>query len=146
MALLDDLYSKKSSYINLRDKISDVVGSLNSSISSLEQPGSNIGIFYAINGQSADQNMINKNKNNLLSKRDYINQNVIPAINDKISDIETDIRNEEERIRREEQERREREERERREREEREEREQQEREEQERAAASRQNTSRRRGR
>lgn len=140
MALLDDLYSKKSSYINLRDKISDVVGSLNSSISSLEQPGSNIGIFYAINGQSADQNMINKNKNNLLSKRDYINQNVIPAINDKISDIETDIRNEEERIRREEQERREREERER------EEREQQEREEQERAAASRQNTSRRRGR
>lgn len=135
MALLDDLYSKKSSYINLRDRVSDVVGSLNSSISSLEQPSSNIGAFYAINGQSADQNMINNNKNNLLSKRDYINQNVIPAINDKISDIETDIRNEEERIRREEQERREREERE-----------QQEREEQERAAASRQNTSRRRGR
>lgn len=135
MALLDDLYSKKSSYINLRDRVSDVVGSLNSSISSLEQPSSNIGVFYAINGQSADQNMINNNKNNLLSKRDYINQNVIPAINDKISDIETDIRNEEERIRREEQERREREERE-----------QQEREEQERAAASRQNTSRRRGR
>ncbi len=130
MALLDDLYSKKSSYINLRDRVSDVVGSLNSSISSLEQPSSNIGVFYAINGQSADQNMINNNKNNLLSKRDYINQNVIPAINDKISDIETDIRNEEERIRREEQERREREER----------------EEQERAAASRQNTSRRRGR
>lgn len=138
MALLDDLHSKKSSYINLRDRVNDVLNSLNASISSLEQSGSNIGSFYAINGQSADQNIINNNKNNLLSKQDYIRRNVIPAINDKISNIETDIRNEEERIRREEQERQARE----RERREREQRERLEREQQARNA-SRQNTGKR---
>lgn len=137
MALLDDLYSKKNSYINLRNKINDVLGSLNSSISSFEQPSSNIGVFYAINGQSADLNIIRNKKNELLNKRDYITQNVIPAINDKISNIEADIRNEEERIRREEQERREREAQEQREREAQKQRQRQT------SATSRRNTNRR---
>lgn len=145
MALLDDLYSKKNSYINLRDKINDVLGSLNSGISSLEQPSSNIGVFYAINGQSADLNIIRNKKNELLNKRDYITQNVIPAINDKISNIEADIRNEEERIRREEQERREREAREQREREAQEQREREAQKQRQRqtSATSRRNTNRR---
>lgn len=101
MALLDDLISKKNEYVNLRDKVNDILSSLNNSVSSLRGPSSNIGTYYAVNGQSADKNTIRNNRSNLLIKRDYITNTVIPAINDKISGIESEIRQEEERIRKE---------------------------------------------
>lgn len=105
MASIYELNQKKNQYMNLKNSVTDIINSLNSNISILETPSSNIGIYYEVNGQSADKNAIYNEKKKLIDKRDYLNNCVIPAINDNINSIQNDIKQEEARI--EEQQRRE---------------------------------------
>lgn len=106
---ISDLYGLKSKYESLRDSVNSAISSVNVVIENLLLPSDNIGKAYQKNETPIDNNLVKNARNNLIAKRDNLNNKVLPAINAKINEIKGSIeaaeRAEAERRQREEEER-----------------------------------------
>lgn len=102
MSYLDNLYTEKRHYENLKSDVNDIVSRMNTAIMDLEHPIVNLENGFKIDNSSPGTTKLKNIKNNLQARKEYLSNNVISSINSSISHIESEIRKEEQRIREEE--------------------------------------------
>lgn len=102
MASLYDLNNEKTRYENLRKDINEIVSKLNNAIVGLDYPISNLENGFKIDDYSKGAEKLRKIKTDLESRRNYLSSEVIVSINNSISQIDGQIKREEQRLREEE--------------------------------------------
>jgi len=91
MVNLNELKRNLAQYRLFLDEINNSVTILNNSIDTLEN--SNTGMkSYLIDGISADDGIINREINELLEKKKFLRDTIIPEINKKIMKLKKEIK------------------------------------------------------
>ena len=88
---ISDLYNLKAKYETFREDVSRAIGSLNVAIDNLLLPSNNIFKAYQKDDIGIDNNSITNSRDNLIKKRDEMNNIVLPEITKKISEIKGSI-------------------------------------------------------
>lgn len=108
MASSSELINQRQKYYTLKENVSKLITNFSSSIESIE-PALKINECFAIDEVSADGGKINSINSSLVETKNKLNNEVIPAINNKINSLNSEIQaaldREEEERRREEEER-----------------------------------------
>lgn len=91
MASLDYLRSEKEEYSMLKSKIFQVIEYLNNAIEALGIPSNKIEESFSINDSSGDSKIIARIREDLISKKDYLYNNVVNEIDGEIANLSNEI-------------------------------------------------------
>ena len=97
-ALLDSLNASKGAYFKLKENLQCASAKLVTSKNFLEVSANKIGDCFQIDNISADGNTILNNKEKMINNINLISKTIIPAIDAKINEINSNIAKEEARI------------------------------------------------
>ena len=101
MASLSYLRSERTKYSNLKDKVVDAVGYLAKAIDSLDPAANKIGELFSIDEVNADLKIVFKNREDLITRKNFLSSEVISAIDAEIASLDRQIQAELERLARE---------------------------------------------
>jgi len=85
---VDELLRKKRIYANLKSNINSIISKLNNSIENLEIPSNRVRNVYTIDSASIDLGKINSVREDLITRRNYLKNNVLYKINKELKEIE----------------------------------------------------------
>lgn len=89
---IDQNNKLKKRFETLKDNLNNsVIPSLNGIKSTLDNADELMGNAYVLNGSGADNGSISNNSSKVEDVKNYISNNVIPAINNKIRDLRNTI-------------------------------------------------------
>lgn len=88
---ISELLALKRKYKNLKNNIITIINKLNSAIENLEIPANEISKIYNIDSTSVDEGKFNAIRDGIISKRNYLKNNVLYRINREITKIENEI-------------------------------------------------------
>ena len=91
MSDIDELYSKKRKYSNLRDNVSYTASYLKKSYDKLNSVSGKVKDGYSIDGVSGDDGYLASTQSKIQSMYGYLNDTVIPSIDRKIRQLSKDI-------------------------------------------------------
>lgn len=94
MATLYDMQTRLRHFYNLKEDLNSVITYINNSIDDLNPSVKNILMAYSVDENSKASTLLSKNLENLISKRDFIKNTVIPEINLEISKLKKMIEEE----------------------------------------------------
>ena len=97
-ALLDSLNASKGAYFKLKENLQCASAKLVTSKNFLEVSANKISDCFQIDNISADGNTILNNKEKMINNINLISKTIIPAIDAKINEINSNIAKEEARI------------------------------------------------
>ncbi len=79
-----ELTRRKANYEYFRNEVYQMISHLNNAISNLETAKNKIGSCFTIDDLSSDDNRVSTIYNDLVSWRNFLQNNCIPSINQKI--------------------------------------------------------------
>lgn len=91
MALSTDLMSERSRYYTFKDQVSNLASELLVSYNNLYKVSQHIKETYQVNNDSGDRGKFKISCNALKSKYDLLVNSTIPAINNKIDELDSQI-------------------------------------------------------
>jgi len=87
---IEQLQNQLNRYRTFRNEVNNAIGALRRVIDAIG-PAEGIETLYTIDDVSADNKVVNENKDKILNASAQLSNIIIPAINSKISDIERRI-------------------------------------------------------
>ena len=94
MATLYEMQNQLRRYYALKENLGFVVNYIDSSIDNLQQSINNCLTAYSVDETSKGRDLLSKNVNVLVDRRETIKNKVIPAINFEISKLKKEIEEE----------------------------------------------------
>ncbi len=91
MALSTDLMAERSRYYTFKDQVSNLARELLVSYNNLYKVSQHIKETYQVNNDSGDRGKFKNSCNALKSKYDLLVNSTIPAINNKIDELDSQI-------------------------------------------------------
>lgn len=91
MTNLQLLYRTLYQYQNFQERVDTMISTLKSSVNSLESADSSLKNSYTYNDESADKGKILKSKSEINGLINSLNNEILPAIKQKIKKIKDDI-------------------------------------------------------
>lgn len=91
MSLISELQNERSRYYVLRDKIKLICNHLNNSRDDIKEAAKQLEQFYLINEEVADYEKLNTIASNTSTIKDILINKIIPAINNKINQLNNEI-------------------------------------------------------
>ena len=94
MATLYEIQNQLKRYYALKENLGYVINYINSSIESLQQSINNCLTAYSVDETSKGRDLLSKNLNLLVDRRETIKNKIIPSINFEISKLKKEIEEE----------------------------------------------------
>lgn len=94
MTTLYEMENKLRIYYSLKENLGYVVNYINTSVESLQQATKNCLTAYSVDEVSKGYDLLSKNINTLVNRRETIKNQIIPAINFEISKLKKNIEEE----------------------------------------------------
>lgn len=91
MSLLQELEYERNKYYRLLDDINSIYTNIDNCIDNLDNADLELSKYYLVNEESADEKKIYNTISNLTSTKEVLKDTIIPAINNKITQLNNDI-------------------------------------------------------
>lgn len=91
MSLLQELEYERNKYYRLLDDINSIYTDIENCIDDLDSADLELYKYYLVNDESTDDKKINNTISNLTSTNEVLKNTIIPAINNKIAQLNDDI-------------------------------------------------------
>lgn len=88
---VSSLLDEKNKYVILKSNVNDIVKYLNSAINNLEIPANKIESLFLVDDLPIDSSKLMEIRQNLIQKKNELNNLVLPEIENKIKEIKESI-------------------------------------------------------